>query len=302
MLLVFLTNHLTKHLMSKVVNREKITIYSAESSQRLFFMYLRDIISEFPQSHELGLRLFKRNLRALYRQSVLGMGWALLPPLLTAVVWIFLHSGNVVQINDAGIPYPVFVLTGTVLWQVFTEAVLAPVNQVIENRNMLTKMNIPRDSLWLTGLYQWTFNTVLKLGMLAIIFLYFGQPLNLMGFVSGVFGLACLALAGFSLGLMLSPLGVLFKDVERGLAIVLPFLMYLTPVVYAAPREGCFALLMNLNPLTVLLTQTRNWLTAQPVFDLPLFGLWTFVFVFLFVWGLVFYRLSMPMIIERIGA
>jgi lipopolysaccharide transport system permease protein len=95
---------------------------------------------------------------------------------------------------------------------------------------------------------------------------------------------------------------MLYKDINRGLAVLLPFFMYLTPVVYPVPREGIIALIMRWNPLAPLITQTRNWLTAQPAYDMPFFWGYTLAFTLLFIIGLVVFRLSMPMIIERIGA
>jgi lipopolysaccharide transport system permease protein len=281
---------------------EEITIYSAEAANRSLVFHLREILGEFPQAHELGFRLFKRNLTALYRQSFLGIGWALLPPLATAALWIFLRRNDVVSMGDTGVSYPVFVLTGTILWQIFTEAVSAPLNQVTENRAMLSKINIPREGLLLSGTYQLIFNIVLKILLLAIVYLFIGQKTSLESLVFVPLGIFAISLAGFSIGLALTPLGMLYKDIDRGLVILLPFFMYLAPVVYPVPQEGAISLIMKLNPLTTLITQTRNWFTAQPVYDMPLFWFFTSAFTLLFLVTLVAYRLSMPMIIERIGS
>lgn len=279
-----------------------ITVYSAEDSRLSIVSYLQDILNIFPQAHELGFRLFKRNLKALYRQSLLGFVWALLPPLATASLWILLRGSNVVAMPDTGIPYPLFVLTGTFLWQIFHEALSAPLAQVTENRAMLSKINIPREGLLLAGVYQWLFNVVVKLLLLALIYLYFRQATHLSGLFFALVGVGALGLAGFSVGLALTPLGMLYRDIDRGLAVLLPFFMYLTPVVYPAPAGGLIASLMRWNPVAPLLVQTRNGLTAQPLSDLGLFFGFTLAFALLFIIGLVIYRLSMPIIIERIGS
>lgn len=203
---------------------------------------------------------------------------------------------------DTGIPYPVFVLTGTFLWQMFHEAMSAPLMQVAENRAMLSKINIPREGLLLSGIYQWFFNMAVKLLLLALIYLYFRQTLQLVGLFFAFVGIGAVGLAGFSIGLALTPLGVLYRDIDRGLAVLLPFFMYLTPVVYPAPVGGLIALFMRWNPLSPLIVQTRNGLTAQPLTDLGLFFGFTLAFALLFLVSLVIYRLSMPMLIERIGS
>lgn len=282
--------------------KQKITIYSSEPSSRFIVDHLHDIVNDLPQAHELGFQLFNRSLKVQYRQSLLGLAWALLPPLATAALWILLRGGNVVSMEDTGIPYPVFVLTGTILWQIFTEAISAPLTQVAENRAILSKINIPREGLLLSGVYQLIFNTGIKILLLAIIYVFFRQAFSLSSLIFAPLGIFAISLAGFSVGLALTPLGMLYQDINRGLAILLPFLMYLTPVVYPIPRHGSIGLVMNLNPLATLITQTRNWFTGQPAYDMPAFWLFTLVFGLLFLISLVVYRLSMPMIIERIGS
>jgi lipopolysaccharide transport system permease protein len=285
-----------------MVRKENVIIYSAEATSRSIVSYLRDIMNGLPQAHELGFRLFKRNLKALYRQSLLGFAWALLPPLATAAVWIFLRGSNVISMADTGLSYPVFVLTGTMLWQVFTEAVLTPLAQVSENKAMLAKINIPREGLLLSGLYQLIFNTLIKLFLLAIVFLSFEQALVPSSLIFVPVGLFAITLAGFSIGLLFTPLGMLYQDVNRGLSVLMPFLMYLTPTIYPAPRDGLLALIMKLNPIANFISQTRNWFTAQPAYDLRFFWIYTFMFALLFLIALVAYRISMPIIIERIGS
>lgn len=282
--------------------RQKIIVYSAEASRRSLGAHLREIIRELPQAHELGLRLFKRYIKANYRQSLLGLGWALLPPLATAALWIFLRGSNVVSVADTGVSYPVFVLTGTVLWQIFSEAISAPLTQVTENRAMLAKINIPREGLLLSGLYLLIFSICIKILLLVVVYIFFEQPTNLSSLIFASLGMFAISLVGFSVGLALTPLGMLYQDINRGLSMLLPFLMYLTPVIYPAPLEGSIGVIMKLNPLAILITQTRNWLTAQPVYDMLAFWTYTLAFTLLFFISLVIYRLSMPMVVERLGS
>ncbi|MBK8783911.1 MAG: hypothetical protein IPO22_19430 [Anaerolineales bacterium] len=108
-----------------------------------------------------------------------GLGWALSPPLATAALWINPRSNNVVSMDDTGVSYTVFVVTGTMLWQVFSEAISTPLAQVTENKTMLSKINIPREGLLLSGLYQLIFNTVIKVLLLAVMFLAFRQVFSL---------------------------------------------------------------------------------------------------------------------------
>ena len=280
---------------------DKITIYSTEQGGQSIFRLLAEIFRSLPDAHELAQRLFKRNIKAMYRQSVLGVFWALLPPLVTAGVWIFLRSSNVANLGETSVPYPVFILTGTLLWQMFSESVNAPIISVNSNKSILVKINIPREALLLSGIYNLLFNLVIKLGLLTVIYIYFRQELSL-NMLLAPLGIAAIMVLGFSLGLLLVPIGMLYTDIQKGIALMLPFLMYLTPVIYPMKTEGLFGVMMKLNPMASLITETRNWLTLQPTYDL---GIFVTIFVsslFLLVFGLVIYKISMPMIIERIGS
>jgi len=281
---------------------EKITIYSAQKTGKTLWSHLRDIRNELPQAHELGLRLFQRNLRATYRQSFLGFLWVLLPPLMTAALWIFLKASGVIKTNVAGLPYTLFVLIGIMLWQVFTEALLAPIQIVNQNKAMLSKINIPREGLILACLYEQAFNLFIKLLVIGLALLLFWQPVSVAGIGLALLGMAVTCLAGLSIGLFVTPIGMLYQDVSRGITVVLPFLMYLSPIVYDKPKSGLMAQLMPFNPMAVIITQTRQWFTEQHVSITPLFIVYTLLFLTLLFISLIIYRLAMPMIIERMGS
>ena len=282
-------------------HHQKITIYSADTTDRSIVSHFREIFRELPDAHELGYRLFKRNIKAMYRQSLLGITWALFPPLITAALWIFLKGNNVMSMGETNVPYPVFVLVGTMLWQIFTESIMAPLKSVSTNKAMLIKINIPREGLLLSGIYEVLFNVLIKIFLLAIIFIAFGQPVAL-SVIWVIPGILSIMICGFALGLILTPLGMLYTDIQRGLGIILPFLMYLTPVIYPKPTEGTVALIMKLNPMATLLVETRNWFTSQPVLDLNMFLIFSGAFAIIGFFALMLFRISMPMIIERIGS
>ncbi len=280
---------------------QKVTVYSADTTDRSIVSHFRDIFRELPEAHELGYRLFKRNIKAMYRQSLLGFAWALFPPLITAALWIFLRGNNVMSLGETSVPYPVFVLVGTMLWQIFTESILAPLKSITSNKAMLIKINIPREGLLLSGIYEVLFNVLIKIFLLIIIFFAFQQPVTI-SVIWVIPGILSIMICGFAIGLILTPVGMLYTDIQRGLTIILPFLMYLTPVIYPMPKDGMVALIMKLNPMAVLLVETRNWFTSQPVLDLNMFLIYTGVFILLNIFALMIFRISMPMIIERSGS
>ena len=203
--------------------------------------------------------------------------------------------------GETSVPYPVFVLVGTMLWQIFTESILSPLKAINANKALLIKINVSREGLLLSGIYEVLFNVLIKILLLTIIFIAFKQPISIsvIWVIPGIFSIM---ICGFSLGLLLTPIGMLYTDIQRGLVVMLPFLMYLTPVIYPLPKEGIIALIMKLNPMATLLVETRNWFTSQPVLELNMFLIYTSIFIFISFFALMIFRISMPIIIERIGS
>lgn len=278
----------------------KVTIYSPDSGVRQPAKLVREMISDLKEAHELGIRLAKRNIKALYRQSVLGYLWSVIPPLVTSLVWIFLNSQNVVSIPATDAPYPIFVFVGTMLWQIFAESVSAPLKGVISGKSMLAKINFPRESLVLTGIYEVLFNTMIKMGLIAIIFLYYGYMPGITA-IFAIVGVLVLIIFGSMIGLLLTPIGMLYTDINRGITIVLQFAIYLTPVIYADPKSGLAGELMKYNPVAPLLTTTRDMLLNTPTAGIDSFIIIAITSIVLFIVGLFFFRIAMPIIIERVG-
>lgn len=252
-------------------------------------------------ARELAWRLAVRDISAQYRQALLGLAWALLLPLVNTVTWIFLNSTGIVAVADTTLPYPVYVFTGTMLWQIFTEAFQAPNRQVNQAKAMLSKVNFPHEAIVLSGLLQTGFNALIKIGLLIPAILVLGVYPD-WGILFFPLGVLSLMLAGTALGLLLTPVGALYSDVDKGTMLVTQFWMYITPVVFALPETGLTATLFRLNPLTPLILTSRDWLTGFMPHFLSNFALVNLVMLLILFIGWVVYRVSMPILIERMNA
>ncbi len=260
-----------------------------------------EMVQDLWAGRELAWRLAVRDISAQYRQSVLGVLWALIIPLANTSVWLFLSASKVVQVGATPVPYPVFVFTGTLLWSILIDALNAPLQQVNANKALLAKINFPREALILSGIYQTLFNGAIKLGILLLVLPFLGVHPGWGGLLIPL-GLFSLVLIGTAAGLLITPLGVLYGDIGRGIPLITQFLMYLSPVVFPLASTGWTATLMRLNPLTPLILNARAWFTGQSP---QLLGEWTLVLggsavLLLLVW--MVYRLAMPILIERMSA
>ena len=283
------------------MNKPVVTVYTPDSSLSHPLVMAREMFRDLFASRELAWRLAVRDIRAQYRQAFLGILWAFILPLANTATWIFLSRTGIVAVGETELPYPVYVFTGTMLWAILMDAINAPLQQANASRAMLAKLNFPREALVVSGIYQTLFNGGIKIALLigALILLGINPGWNVLFFPLGILSLV---LAGTAIGLLITPVGMLYTDVGRALPLLMQFLMYLSPVVFPMPKEGWAAVVFKINPLTPLIVTTRDWLTGiSPEF----IGYFLSVNVAalalsLMVW--VTYRLAMPILIERISA
>lgn len=287
--------------MTEKKKRLSEIVYSPEPVIRHPRRLLHAMASDITASRELAWRLLVRNISAHYRQTVLGYLWAILPPLFTTAVWVFLASQRIIDVGETRMPYLVFVLTGTLLWQVFVDALNSPIKLVGESKAMLAKINFPREALVLAGLGEVLFNFVVRLILLVVVFLWYGISVPATALFAPL-GVLFLVGAGLTVGLLLTPLAMLYHDIGRGVAICTQFWFFLTPVIYPLPQAGPGAVLAGVNPVTPLLTTTRDWLTTGSSGLLPGFWMVAAGSVALLLCGWVLYRLAMPHLIARMSA
>ena len=278
-----------------------VTVYTPESPLRHPGRMVGQMIHDLVASRELAWRLFLRDISAMYRQSILGYLWAFLPPVVTTITFVFLNAHGVVKIPATSVPYPVFVMIGTVIWQTFIDALGSPLRVVQNARSMLTKINFPREALILSGLAEVIFNFLIRVVLLVPLLIYYQVPIDATVLLAPL-GVASAILLGLTFGMLLVPAGLLYGDVGRAVTLLSGFWMLLTPVVYPVPTGGLGVLLAKWNPVSPLVLTTRQWLTAQPVTHFGGFLVVSLAAVLVLLFGWVLYRLSMPILIERMGS
>jgi lipopolysaccharide transport system permease protein len=276
-------------------------VYSASNHRKGLWSLLSEMVRDLKSSRDLSWRLAVRDTRSLYRQSVLGILWAFFTPLMNTLVWVFLNSTGVVKMADSGIPYPVFVFTGTMLWSVLLESLTSPLQQTQAAQSMLTKINFPKEALILSGIYKILFNSGIKIALILAAVMLFGVFPD-EGILLFPIAVLSLVLFGTAAGLFITPIGMLYTDIGKVIPILMQFLMYFSPVVYMTPQGGKLATLIQWNPITPLITTARNWLTGLPVDDLNYFIIINITMLVVLLVGWILYRISIPIIVERMSS
>ncbi len=283
---------------SSVMLEEKV--YKSNSHQKLNKI-IKDSLAGYVGSFYLARQLAGRDIKALYRQSFLGFFWAVAPVVMNAVIWIFLNTTGTIKLSNTGIPYPLFVIIGTTFWTLISECLLLPIATVNENRAIITKINFQKEALIMSGLLKLGFNLLIKLALVIVFLFVFKAKLSfsLLFFIPV---LIVSIMAFVSIGIIITPLGVLYGDISKAIPIAMQLLMFLTPVVYTTPRMGIMRQIIKWNPLSYIITNLRNTLTGISVENWAFMLCFAVVAVLLTLLGMVIYRVSMPVITERMSA
>jgi lipopolysaccharide transport system permease protein len=277
-----------------------VTVYTPDSPLRRPTRFVRSMIADVAASRELAWRLFVRDLSAQYRNSMLGYFWVFVPPVMASLPFIYLNSAGVLRVSETPVPYAAYAVIGTIIWQTFIEALNSPLKSVGAARAMLIRISFPREAILMSGLLHVAFSFLVRLALLAVVFAAFGltpartAPLFLLGMLM-------VALTGFTVGVVVTPVGLLYGDVQQSLPIASTFLMLLTPVVYPVPTTGLAAAITRVNPLAPLVATTRDWLTTGSSAHVGGFVLVSAVTILLLLLGWVTYRLALPHLIARLG-
>jgi lipopolysaccharide transport system permease protein len=238
---------------------------------------------------ELLYFLVWRDIKIRYKQTVLGVAWAMLQPLVTTLIF-FLFFGRLAGIPSDGVPYPIFAYSALVAWIFFAAAVGNGANSLVQNSNLLTKVYFPRAIMpaaaVLSGVPDFLFSSV---GLVAVMAYYGVTPgLGLLLWPLLLIPLALLAI-GFSF--WLSAFNVKFRDVKYVIPFILQIWLFVTPVIYPVslvPPQ--YRMWLALNPITGLIEAFRGTAIAGHEIDWQLFNVSLGVAIFVFLSGAIYFR------------
>lgn len=276
-----------------------VQVYSPDRQRGWGWIVWCQMMDELIRSRELIWRLFVRDFAARYKQSVLGVSWALLMPLAMTGMIAVLNRAGVMNVGNTGVPYFAFALLGLTVWQLFASGLTVCSNAIVSGGNMVVKINFPKEALVFAAYGQVLVETLVRLGLLVVVFaLYRIVPQWTIVFLP--FALLPLVLLTLGLGLLFSLLTALLRDIANVVSLATTFLLFLTPVLYVDVPQGPLATITAYNPLAALVTAARNlvldgYLTQPGAFALASL---LSIAVFLFSWRL--FHIVEPRLAERL--
>ena len=203
---------------------------------------------EMYEYRDLFRFLVWREIKGRYAQSALGIGWAVIQPLCSMVVFTIIF-GNLANVSSDGVPYAVFNLCALVPWTYFSNALIDGVNCLISNANMLSKIYFPRMLMPISTVVARLIDFCIGLIILGGVMAWF-RIVPTLGALLLPLLIVLMILTASGLSMWLSALAVQYRDVKHAMNFIVQILMYAAPVVYPAsliPKQ--YQLLYALNPM-----------------------------------------------------
>jgi len=263
----------------------EIPVIVIHPSRGLVSLKLRDLW----EYRELLYFLTWRDIKVRYKQTVIGIGWAVIQPFFTMIVFS-IFFGYLAKIPSDGIPYPVFAYCGLLPWQLFSHALTESGNSLVANQHLITKVYFPRlvipISAVLGGLVDFGISSVVLLAMM----FYYGIVPTAAVLTLPLFLILAVASA-LAVGLWLSALNVQYRDVRFLITFLTQFWLFATPVAYPSSLvpEG-WRTLYGINPMAGVVEGFRWALLGKTGGLGPLVIVSVFVVSALLVGGLVYFR------------
>jgi len=205
-----------------------------------------------------------RDIKVLYAQTVLGIGWAILNPLIQILIFAVIF-GKVAKIPTDGIPYILFSSVAVIPWAYMSEAMNSSSQSLVTGSNVLGKVYFPRVIFPMTPILAKLVDFSISLVILLPIMIYYKVPLT-WNLVYLPFLLVLMVCVPAGVGLLLSALAIRFRDVKFALPFVIRMLIYSAPILYTAssiPEQ--YRLIYSLNPIVAVVEGFRACLLGTPM-------------------------------------
>jgi len=213
--------------------------------------------------HELLYFLVWRDVKVRYKQTVLGVAWAVLQPLMMMVIFSVLF-GRVAGIPSDGIPYPLFAYGGLLAWTFFAAAVTNSGNSLVGSAHLITKVYFPRIIIPTAAVCAAAVDLILSFVVLVPLMIYYRVAITWQLAMLPLLLLLLMTLA-LGVGMLMSALNVKYRDVRFALPFLMQIWMFLSPVIYPLSRlSGKLKLAVMLNPVAGIVEGFRSALFGLP--------------------------------------
>jgi len=258
-----------------------------------------EIFREFQANRWLTFQLFKRDFLSIYKQSFIGIFWVFIIPLVGLATFIILKSSGVFSVGEINIPYPLYAIISLAFWQLFSTGLVACSNSLSKAGQMLLKINFSKKSLVVAATGQAVVSFFVQFTLVIILFVVYGFVPSRWIIFLPIIMIPIVALS-LGLGFILALLNGVIRDVSNVLALIMTFLLFLTPILYTKPSSGILATITDYNIVYYLIVGSRDLLLFGHIPVFKGYFISTVISFAVFIVCLIVFHLTETRVAERI--
>jgi len=234
-----------------------------------------------------------RDIKVRYKQTFFGFAWAVIQPILMMVLFTFFF-GKKLGVPSDSVPYPVFVFSGLLLWNIFSTGLTAASNSILNNAHIMKKIYFPRLIIPISSVMVTLFDFLMAFSIYIIILVYYQVNIYVPEFMLNlVIALLITTLTTLGLGTFLAALNIKYRDFKYVIPYSVQVLLFVSPVIYPASivTNVWAKYLMSLNPLSGAISLLRSSISGMPL-DWPLLAVSCVSAVVFFFAGILYFKKS----------
>ena len=249
---------------------------------------------ELKRFRDLFIVLAWRDIAVRYKQTALGVFWAILQPLVTMVVFTFIFHVIGKVPTQFSAPYPVFLYVGLLFWRYYSDTLTNAAGSMVANAGLIQKIYFPRlivpATAAVTGLVDFGIGAVILAGMM----IYYGFCPPLIGLLILPLLMICSILCALGMGLFAASLNVKYRDVRHALPFFISISMFITPVVYSVQALDKYpvakAMMLWLNPISGVISTARAGLLSHQPVNWGILGVSALTSLIVFICGVCYFQ------------
>lgn len=248
-------------------------------------------VKELWEYRELFLFFTWRDIKVKYKQTMLGFLWAILQPLFFTLIFSLFLGDSISAKTQLNIPYPIFALSGMLLWGIFSGGMSNAASSMVNNSNIIKKIYFPRLIIPISSILVSLVDFFIAFIIFIILLFVYKVEINYSGLIFLPFSILIATLSAMGCGTLLAALNIKYRDVRHIIPFLVQGLLFLTPVLYPIniSNNEPVQFILKLNPISGALELMRGLFAGYSVnYETVLISLVSSLF--LFVIGIVYFR------------
>ena len=240
------------------MTQQKIATYEPDNSLKKGYLSIfYEMLNEVKSNRWLTYQLFKRDFFAMHKQSLIGLIWIVILPVVNVATFVLLSRSGIFNLGHISVPYPIYAILGMAFWQIFSTGIISCGSSLTNAGEMILRINFSKKSLVMASIGKPIVSFFIQFVLVGILFIVYAMVPHQTILLVPIVIIPVIFLT-LGLGFIVALLNAIVRDTGSLLSIGMTILMYLTPVLYARPEMGLLGQITKYNPMYYFITAGRD--------------------------------------------